>query len=152
MTADAGNNGTLICGVVSIEMAGKNENIAKLRVAKDYAGRDAKNPDDRRGFFDVVAYEDDKNPNMEFVFKQIRDGKMKKGSQVAINYRLDNPRWAADDGSGRQKVELVANAITYVGSKKEADSDEGSEDIASESDAPVATATASASGSVPQKF
>jgi single-stranded DNA-binding protein len=154
MAADAGNNGTLICGVVSIELAGQNENIAKFRVAKDYAGKDAKDPEDRRGFFDVVLYEDESDPNNKFVFGQIRGGKMKKGSQIAINYRLNNPRWSADDGSGRQKVELVANAINYVGSKR--DDDESS----SESDEPVeAVATQSASssassgsGGVPQKF
>lgn len=152
MTADAGNNGTLICGVVSIELAGQNDNIAKFRVAKDYAGKDASDPENRSGYFDVVYYEDDKNPNSEFVFKQIREGKMKKGSQISIAYRLNNPRWKADDGSGRQKVELVANAIDYVGSRKKDDEDEESE--SSNTTEAVATQSSSSSGSggVPQKF
>lgn len=151
MTADAKNNGTLICGVVSVETVNDGK-IAKFRVAADYAGKDTSDPENRTGYFDVVLYQDD-NPNNKFVFKQITEGKMSKGSQIAIAYRLHNARWKADDGSGRQRTELVAEAITYVGGgAKKSDDETSSSSGGSESDGGASVSSANSGGAVPQKF
>lgn len=137
MSADPKNNGTLICGLVADPELVNDGKIAKLRVAADYAGRDAADPENRSGYFDVVLYKNDNDQNSKFVFGQITDGKMKKGSQVALVYRLNQSRWKADDGGGRNRVELVAEALTYVGGARQTEG--GSE--GGEGGSPKATST-----------
>lgn len=144
MSADPKNNGTLICGLVADPELVNDGKIAKFRVAADYAGRDAADPENRSGYFDVVLYKDDSNPNNKFVFGQINDGKMKKGSQVAIVYRLNQSRWKADDGGGRNRVELVAEGMTYVGGARQTEGSEGGSE-----GAPTATSTNSGGEAAP---
>lgn len=148
MASDARNNGTIVCGLTADpELVGDGGKVAKFRVAVDQAGQDQAHPDNKSGYFDVIMFRNDENPNSKFVFGQISDGKMKKGSQVAVAYRLRNARWVSDEGGNRSKVELVADAISYVGSgggAKATDSKDESEGGSSEA--------SSSSGNVPPKF
>lgn len=92
-----------------------NDNILKMRVAIDYAGSE-KNSDNKSGYFDVVYYLKDQNgftnKNASFVATQVAEGKMKKGSSVAIIGRLLQERWKQDEKSA-SKVVIVAEHVTY---------------------------------------
>lgn len=93
-----------------------NERILKMRVALDYAGSE-KDSDNKSGYFDVVYYLKDNagftGKNASFVASQISDGKMKKGSSIAIIGRLMQERWK-EDGKSRSKTVIVAEHVTYA--------------------------------------
>ena len=42
-----------------------------------------------------------------------------KGEQVGVSGRLKQERWSTDDGAKRSKVVIVADRVTFVGSKAE---------------------------------
>lgn len=110
---DPNNNINLTCGVVADpEMV--TENIAKLRVAVDYAGSE-KNSDNSTGYFDVTYYlnSEENKRNCEFVKNQISSGKLTKGSQIRLIGRLVQERWSTDDKKS-SKVVIVAENITYA--------------------------------------
>lgn len=112
---DARNNGNLIGGLVADpELVGPNKDIVRLRIASDYSGRDAANPDNKTGYFRVTMFLSDDNNNTRFVKKQIENGNLKKGSQVHILYRLQQERWEKD-GTKMSDVTLVAESLTYAG-------------------------------------
>lgn len=118
-----------------------NGNILKLRLAVDYAGSE-KNTQNNSGYFDVTYYlNDEGNRNATFVKSQIDDGKMKKGSQVQIVGRLVQERWSAEDGGGRSRVVIVAEALTYAGGGRPQNTEGG--------DQPTATV---ASSDTPPEF
>jgi single-strand DNA-binding protein len=50
---------------------------------------------------------------------------MKKGRKVHIIGRLQTRSWEAQDGSKRYKTEVVANDVTFLGSKNDAPSGDG---------------------------
>lgn len=110
---DPNNNLNLTCGVVADpEMV--TDNIAKFRVAVDYAGSE-KNSDNSSGYFDVTYYlnSDENKRNCEFVRNQISSGKLSKGSQIRLIGRLVQERWSTDDKKS-SKVVIVAENITYA--------------------------------------
>lgn len=115
---DPRNNVILTAGIVSEPELIANGNIAKFRIAVDYAGSE-KGAGTTSGYFDVTYYlkdgSDFASKNASFVAKQIGEGKMKKGSQVQLIGRLVQERWQ-QEGQGRSKVVVVAEAVTYVGS------------------------------------
>lgn len=114
MSLDPRNHGSLVCGLVADPETANNGNILKLRVAADYAGNE-RNSDNKSGYFNVTYFLNNDNPNAKFVRKQFEDGKLKKGSQVIVLYRLVQDRWEKD-GQKMSSVNLVAEALTYAGS------------------------------------
>lgn len=114
MSLDPRNVGTIVGGLTT-DPELINENILKLRVAVDYAGNDRVQTDNKSGYFNVTYFLNNDTPNTKFVANQVREGKMKKGSQVHILYRLVQDRWE-QDGQNRQAVTLVAESLTYAGS------------------------------------
>jgi single-stranded DNA-binding protein len=124
---DPKNTVILTAGVISDPEIVANGNIAKLRIAVDYAGSE-KGSGMSSGFFDVTYYLKDgseyANKNASFVANQITNSKMKKGSQIQIVGRLVQERWQQDN-QNRSKVVIAAESITYAGSsyqKKDSDS------------------------------
>ena len=115
---DPRNNVILTAGIVSDPEMIANGNIAKFRIAVDFAGSE-KGAGVTSGYFDVTYYLKDgtdfATKNASFVSKQIGEGKMKKGSQVQLVGRLVQERWQ-QEGSARSKIVIVAEALTYVGS------------------------------------
>lgn len=110
---DPNNNLNLTCGVVADpEMV--TDNIAKLRVAVDYAGSE-KGSDNTTGYFDVTYYlnSEENKRNCDFVRNQITSGKLSKGSQIRLIGRLVQERWSTDDKKS-SKVVIVAENITYA--------------------------------------
>ena len=110
---DPNNNLNLTCGVVA-DPEMPTENIAKFRVAVDYAGSE-KGSDNSTGYFDVTYYlnSDENKRNCEFVRSQITSGKLSKGSQIRLIGRLVQERWSTDDKKS-SKVVIVAENITYA--------------------------------------
>ena len=45
---------------------------------------------------------------------------LSKGRQVAIDGRLDQRSWEAQDGTKRSKVEIVADTVMFIGGPSEA--------------------------------
>jgi single-stranded DNA-binding protein len=90
------------------------DNIAKFRVAVDYAGSE-KGSDNSTGYFDVTYYlnSEENKRNCEFVRNQISSGKLSKGSQIRLIGRLVQERWSTDDKKS-SKVVIVAENITYA--------------------------------------
>jgi len=143
---DPRNNVILSAGIVTDPELVANGNIAKFRIAVDFAGSE-KGAGVSSGYFDIVYYlkdgSDFASKNASFVAKQIAEGKMKKGSQIQLVGRLVQERWQ-QEGQGRSKVVVVAEAVTYATSAySKSDSNSGS------SEAPK---QASSSYSVPDEF
>jgi single-stranded DNA-binding protein len=140
---DPKNTVLITAGIVSDPEIVANGNIAKFRVAIDYAGSEKGSPASS-GYFDVVYYlkdgSDFASKNAAFVSKQISESKMKKGSQVQVLGRLVQERWQ-QEGSNRSKVVVVAESMTYVGSYSQSDKKPSS-----------GSSTASGSVSVPDEF
>jgi single-strand DNA-binding protein len=61
---------------------------------------------DKASFFDVVVW----GPQGENCAQYLS-----KGRQVAIDGRLDQQTWEAQDGSKRSKVEIVAENVVFIG-------------------------------------
>lgn len=125
---DPRNTVVLTAGVIAEPELFANGNIAKLRIAVDYAGSE-KGAKASSGYFDVVYYLKDGNDfaskNASFLSDQINNNKMKKGAQVQIVGRLVQERWQ-QEGSNRSKVVIVAEAVTYAGSAYQKSSSDSS--------------------------
>lgn len=138
---DPRNTVILTAGIISDPELVANGNIAKFRIAVDYAGSE-KGAGASSGYFDVVYYlKDGSEPaskNASFVISQLQNNKMKKGSQVQLVGRLVQERWQ-QDGQNRSKTVVVAEAVTYAGSN-----------FQKSSDAP--TSTSQPSTSIPDEF
>jgi single-stranded DNA-binding protein len=112
--------------------------IMKARIGVDYAGSE-KDSDNNSGYFDIVFYLKDKDgftsKNANFVSTQISSGKMKKGTSVSIVGRLLQERWK-QDGSGRSKVVIVVEHMTY-GAYAKSSSDSSSSSTSETSQASI---------------
>ncbi len=113
---DPGNLGT-ITGRLVADPEILKEKVVRFSIARDYAGKNASDKEDRTGFFDFVFFLND-DPNSKFVKSQIDAGNFQKGSGITVAYGLEHQRWQQDDGSKRSKVGLVAHIITYAMSNK----------------------------------
>jgi hypothetical protein len=142
---DPRNTIILSAGLIAEPELIANGNIAKLRIAVDYAGSE-KGAGASSGYFDVVYYLKDgsefSSKNAMFLSKQITESKMKKGSQIQIVGRLIQERWQ-QDGGNRSKVVIVAEAVTYAGSSFQKSGD---------SSAPATASKSESSFSVPDEF
>lgn len=140
---DPKNTIILTAGLIADPELVASGNIAKIRVAVDYAGSE-KGSGLSSGYFDLSYYLKDgtdfANKNAAFVANQISSGKMKKGSQIQIVGRLVQERWQQDN-QNRSKVVIVAESITYAGSSYQK-KDSGD----------TAAKSASAASSVPDEF
>ncbi len=74
---------------------------------KDSSGQWVEKPN----FFDVVVW----GPQGENCAKYLS-----KGRQVAVDGRLDQRSWDAQDGTKRSKVEIVADVVMFIGGQNEA--------------------------------
>lgn len=119
---DPRNSVNLAGGITRLEFP--TDNIMKFGLAIDFAGSE-KGSDNTSGYFDVVYYMNNEATasTTKFIRGQIDAGNFKVGSQVHIVGRLVHERWQTAESKG-QKVVVVAEAISYYGSKNR--SDEGS--------------------------
>ena len=69
---------------------------------KDAAGQWAEKP----SFFDVVVWGTQGENCAKY---------LSKGRQVAVDGRLDQRTWEAQDGTRRSKVEIIANTVMFLG-------------------------------------
>lgn len=72
---------------------------------------------DQTDFFTIVAWE----KLAELISRYVR-----KGNLICVRGYLTTRKWQAPDGSNRHAVELVAEDIKFLESKKEADADTSS--------------------------
>lgn len=137
---DPKNTVILTAGIIADPEIVANGNIAKIRIAVDYAGSE-KGSGMSSGYFDINYFlkdgSDFANKNASFVANQISSGKMKKGSQIQIVGRLVQERWQQDN-QNRSKVVIAAESITYAGSsyQKKDSSDNSSKSVASATNVP----------------
>lgn len=110
--------------VTDLEFVDDKKRILNFRLAVDGAGRE-RDSDDYSGYFDVKYFVNEGDPNGKFVVSQIEAGNIKKGSLVGIVGEVRQERWKNEDGSGRSKVLLVADNITYVGRRSDSESGSG---------------------------
>ena len=61
---------------------------------------------DKASFFDVVVWGQQGENSAQY---------LTKGRQVAIDGRLEQRSWEAQDGSKRSKVEIIAENVVFVG-------------------------------------
>ena len=85
------------------------KNVASFRIACDRGRRDA-NGQNQADFFDVVGWE----RSAEFVCRYFQ-----KGSLIAVDGRLQNRQYQDKNGNNRQAVEIVAQNISFTGSKSQ---------------------------------
>lgn len=125
-----------------------NDKIAKLRIALDYAASD-KDSDNNSGYFDLVYYlNGSDNKNADFVSRQIKENKIKKGTSLKIIGRLVQERWKQDNQQ-RSKVVVVAEHLSY-GSGSKSSSSNTSSTSSADSDAPKAAS--SSASNIPSSF
>ena len=82
------------------------KNVASFRIACDRGRRDANGQNQA----DVVAWE----RSAEFVCRYFQ-----KGSLIAVDGRLQNRQYQDKNGNNRQAVEIVAQNISFTGSKSQ---------------------------------
>ena len=124
---DPKNNVTISGGLVA-DPEVVNDNVLKMRIGVNFAGSE-KDSDNKSGYFDVVFYTNDaNNHNVKFVKAQIDNGNFSKGTSLVLAGRLVQERWKNNDGDGRSKVVIVAEAITYAGGKAANADNEGNQD------------------------
>lgn len=78
--------------------------------------RKGKNGEDKgANYFDVVA----------FGGQAVNCGKfLSKGRQIAVTGHLNHSEWAAEDGSSRQRVEIIADNVMFLDGPKRDEADE----------------------------
>lgn len=112
-------------GLVDAPQVNDNETVANFRLAVDYAGQE-QGSDNKSGYFNVKAFLNGDDRDTTFIKNQIKAGNFKKGSKVAISARLQQERWTAKDSDQkRSQVVLIAESISYVGSKQSTDGESG---------------------------
>ena len=99
------------------ETTTKNDKtVCRMRIAVQRRRR--RNSDDNgANYFDVVAFDG----------QAVNCGKyLRKGRQIALTGHLNRNEWKAEDGSSRQRVEIIADTVMFLDGPKsdEADPDE----------------------------
>lgn len=117
-------NVVTISGGVVADPERPSDKVVKFRLAVDYAGRE-KDSEDRSGYFDVVYYINDENPNSKFVTGQLAAGNLKKGSGISVVGRLEHDRFKTKEGTKTSRVQIIADAISYWGRKPQESSGSG---------------------------
>lgn len=126
------NSWTFWAGVVADpevkELSGGTK-VAELRLALDRAKRSSVNKEDTTAWLDAVVYNNG-DRDSEWIFSQIADGKLKKGSQIAVSAEYSEDEWEQDDKK-RQRTKVRINGIAYLPSGKKKDEDGDSDGAAS---------------------
>jgi single-strand DNA-binding protein len=89
-------NGTSVCQL----------GVAVNSSYKDSSGQWVEKPN----FFDVVVWGSQGENCAKY---------LSKGRQVAVDGRLDQRSWDAQDGSKRSKVEIIAEVVMFIGGQSE---------------------------------
>jgi single-strand DNA-binding protein len=85
--------------------------VCQLGVAVNSSYKDASGQwVEKPNFFDVVVW----GPQGENCARYLT-----KGRQVAVDGRLDQRSWEAQDGSKRSKVEIIADVVMFIGGQNE---------------------------------
>jgi single-strand DNA-binding protein len=95
--------------------------VCELRVAVNSSRKNGQTGEweDKANFFDVVVWGAQGENCANY---------LSKGRPVAVEGRLDWSEWEAKDGSGkRQKVQIVAKSVQFLGSRDGSGSGGGSE-------------------------
>lgn len=127
------NSWTFWAGVVAdpeVKELSGGTRVAELRLALDRAKRSSIDKEDTTAWLDAVVY-DNGDRDSKFIFDQITDGKLKKGSQIAVSAEYREDEWEQDDKK-RQRTKVHINGIAYLPSGKKKDED-GDSDGASSS-------------------
>jgi single-strand DNA-binding protein len=89
----------------------QGKSVCQLGVAVGNSYKDASGQwVEKTSFFDVVVW----GPQGESCARYLA-----KGRQVAIEGRLDQRSWEAQDGTKRSKVEVIANQVMFIGGRGE---------------------------------
>ena len=99
---------------VDLRYAPSGAAVAKFGLA--VGGRPAKDGVDSVSFFNVVVW----NKPAEFCGQYL-----KKGDRIAIDGRLEQRTWTAQDGARRSVVEIIADRVESLGSPTGSQSREG---------------------------
>ncbi len=89
-------NGTSVCQF----------GVAVGRRYKDASGQWVEKPN----FFDVVVWGSQGENCAKY---------LSKGRQIAVDGRLDQRSWDAQDGTKRSKVEIIADTVMFIGGQNE---------------------------------
>lgn len=89
--------------------------VCKLRIAVDGGRKDASGIYQKQShFFDVTVFGGQAENTAKF---------MHKGSPVGIQGRLEYRQWETPEGGKRDRVEIVASNVEFLGSKNGGDPD-----------------------------
>lgn len=130
MPADL-NTGALVGRLTrdpEVRQTASGSNVANLRVAFTTRQKMAGEWTDKSNYIDVV------------VFGAMADNVatyLSKGRRIGIQYRLAWSEWQAQDGTNRQKVELIAENIQYLDSNPNAAANDGGAAKAGGGDLPI---------------
>ena len=97
------------------ETTTKNDkSVCRMRIAVQRRRR--RNSDDNgANYFDVVAFDG----------QAVNCGKyLRKGRQIALTGHLNRNEWKAEDGSSRQRVEIVAENVMFLDGPKRDETEE----------------------------
>jgi len=98
-----------------LKVLSSGTSVCGMRLAVNGSKKDASgNYAEQAHFFDVAIY----GKQAENVAKF-----MAKGSQVAVNGRLEYREWEAEGGGKRSRVEVIAQQVQFLGSKNGGDPD-----------------------------
>ena len=101
--------------------------VCSLRIASNTRRKDASgNWTDKANYFDVTVWGAQGENCARF---------LSKGRPVALDGRLEWREWEGQDGNKRQNVEIVADAVQFLGSRDDAGSGGGG--FTPRSDVPV---------------
>jgi single-strand DNA-binding protein len=85
--------------------------VCQLGVAVNYSYKDASGQwVEKPNFFDVVVWGSQGENCARY---------LTKGRQVAVDGRLDQRSWEAQDGSKRSRVEIVADTVMFIGGQND---------------------------------
>jgi single-strand DNA-binding protein len=106
--------------------------VCKLRVACNSRKKDAATGEwvDKPNFFDVTVWGAQGENCARY---------LAKGRPVAVDGRLEWREWDAQDGSKRQAVDIVADAVQFLGSRDEAGGGGAGNGFTPRSDVPADT-------------
>ncbi len=107
--------------------------VCKLRVAVNSRRKDGATGEwiDKPNYFDVTVWGAQGENCANY---------LSKGRPIAVEGRLDWREWDAKEGGGkRQSVEIIANAVQFLGSRDGSGGDNGSTGFTPSSDTPADT-------------
>lgn len=86
--------------------------VCKLRIAVNTRQKDSSTGDwgEKPNYFDVTVWGGQGESCAQY---------LSRGRQVGVDGRLDWREWEAQDGTKRQAVEIIADAVQFLGSRQE---------------------------------